>query len=93
MGERRCRRGTGWSLTWCHAWVGTQAQTGYRLEAVTVRKLEFENDAFVFGDKLVEKWYPTVEEGGNKGVVVVVTSGKDGALTGGPQFMKVRAWQ
>ena len=55
-----------------------------------MRKLEFENDAFVFGDKLVEKWYPTVEEGGNKGVVVVVTSGKDGALTGGPQFMKAR---
>ena len=65
-----------------------QSQTGFRLEAVTVRKLEFENDAFAFGDKLVEKWYETVEQGGKKGVLVVVTTGKDGALTGGPDFMK-----
>ncbi|KAK9835421.1 hypothetical protein WJX81_008529 [Elliptochloris bilobata] len=65
-----------------------ESQTGYRLEAVTVRKLEFENDAFAFGDKLVEKWYETVEQGGKKGVLVVVTTGKDGALTGGPDFLK-----
>jgi hypothetical protein len=64
-------------------------ETGYRLEAVTVRKLEFENDAFAFGDKVIEKWYPTVEEGGKKGILVLVTSGKDGSLTGGPAFMKV----
>ena len=32
--------------------AGTQIETGYRLEAVTVRKLEFENDAFAFGDKV-----------------------------------------
>ncbi len=57
---------------------------------MTVRKLEFENDAFAFGDKVIEKWYPTVEIGGNKGVLIVVTSGKDGALTGGPSFNKVR---
>ena len=44
-----------------------QSQTGYRLEAVTVRKLEFENDAFAFGDKLVEKWYETVEAGRQEG--------------------------
>ena len=68
-----------------------QSQTGFRLEAVTVRKLEFENDAFAFGDKLVEKWYETVEQGGKKGVLVVVTTGKDGALTGGPDFMKARS--
>jgi hypothetical protein len=71
-------------------WGAAQSQTGYRLEAVTVRKLEFENDAFAFGDKLVEKWYETVEQGGKKGVLVVVTTGKDGALTGGPDFMKAR---
>ncbi|CAL8465281.1 g4816 [Coccomyxa elongata] len=65
-----------------------ETETGYRLEAVTVRKLEFENDAFAFGDKVIEKWYPTVEIGGNKGVLIVVTSGKDGALTGGPAFNK-----
>ena len=70
--------------------TGTQTETGYRLEAVTVRKLEFENDAFAFGDKVIEKWYPTVEEGGRKGILVLVTSGKDGSLTGGPAFMKAR---
>ena len=69
---------------------GAQTETGYRLEAVTTRKLEFENDAFAFGDKVVEKWYGTVEQGDKKGILVVVTTGKDGALTGGPAFMKVR---
>lgn len=71
-------------------WFGcAQTETGYRLEAVTIRKLEFENDAFAFGDKVIEKWYPTVEVGGNKGILVLVTTGKDGALTGGPAFNKV----
>ena len=65
-----------------------QKQTGYRLEIATVRKLETENDAFAFGDKLVEKWYKTVEEGTNKGILLLVTSGKEGALTGGPKFLK-----
>lgn len=32
-----------------------QIENGYRLEVVTVRKLEFENDAFGFADKIVEK--------------------------------------
>jgi hypothetical protein len=29
-----------------------QTTTGYRLEVVTVRKLEFETDAFAFADKV-----------------------------------------
>lgn len=66
-----------------------QKDTGYRLEVATVRKLETENDAFAFGDKLVEKWYQTVEEGSNKGILLLVTSAKEGALTGGPSFLKV----
>jgi len=65
-----------------------EIDTGYRLEVVTVRKLEFENDAFGFGDKIIEKWYPTVEEGNNKGILLMVTTSKDGAVTGGPKFMK-----
>jgi hypothetical protein len=69
---------------------GVQAETGYRVEVATVRKLEFENDAFVFGDKLIASWYPK-EQRDNKGVLLVVTSAKDGALTGGNAFMKVRA--
>ena len=67
-----------------------QIDTGYRLEVVTLRKLEFENDAFAFGDKLIEKWYPTVEQGNDKGLLLIVTTAKDGALTGGPNFTKVR---
>ena len=66
-----------------------QIDTGYRLEVVTLRKLEFENDAFAFGDKLIEKWYPTVEQGNDKGLLLIVTTAKDGALTGGPNFTKV----
>jgi hypothetical protein len=30
---------------------------------VTVRKLVFEQDPFSFGDKVLEKWYPTLEAG------------------------------
>lgn len=55
----------------------------------TLRKLEFENDAFAFGDKLIEKWYPTQEQGDAKGILLVVTTAKDGAVTGGPKFMNV----
>ncbi len=66
-----------------------QFETGYRLEIATVRKLEAENDAFVFGDKLIEKWYQNVEQGNKKGILLLVTSAKEGALTGGPAFLKV----
>lgn len=31
-------------------------ETGYRVEAVTVRKLEVEADAFAFTDRLIESW-------------------------------------
>ena len=30
--------------------------TGYRVEVATLRRLEFENDAFAYGDKLIKKW-------------------------------------
>lgn len=68
-----------------------QSRTGYRLEAVTLRKLEFENDAFALGDKVIEKWYPTKEQGDKKGILLVVTTGKDGAVTGGGGFLRVRS--
>lgn len=70
------------------ALVRLETKTGYRLTVATVRKLEVESDAFALGDKLVEHWYPTVQEGGNKGVLLLVTAAKDGALTGGPAFLK-----
>ena len=66
----------------------TKTETGYRIEVVTVRKLEFETDAFAFADKVVEAWYPTKEAGDKKGVLLVVTAGKEGAVTGGPSFVK-----
>lgn len=36
----------------------------------------------------MEKWYPSVEQGNDKGIVVLVTSQKEGAITGGPDFVK-----
>lgn len=45
-------------------------------------------DAFEYADQVLEKWYPTVEEGNNKGVVVLVTTQKEGAITGGPAFIQ-----
>ncbi|MEO2191115.1 MAG: TPM domain-containing protein [bacterium] len=61
-----------------------EVKTGYRVEVATVRKLEFESDAFAFGDKLVNKWFKGDDK---KGIFLVVTSAKDGALTGGQKFM------
>ena len=63
--------------------------TGYRIEVITVRKLEFETDAFAFGDKILAKWYPDKSEADKKGVLIIVTTGKDGAITGGPAFTQV----
>lgn len=42
-----------------------------------------------FPVQLIEKWYPSVEQGTKKGVLLVVTTSKEGALTGGPSFLKV----
>ncbi|GFR40997.1 hypothetical protein Agub_g1662 [Astrephomene gubernaculifera] len=63
-----------------------EIQTGYRVEVVTVRRLEFETDAFAFADKVLENWYPSSETGRNKGMLLVVTSSKEGAVTGGQAF-------
>lgn len=38
--------------------------------------------------QVLEKWYPTIEEGNNKGIVLLVTTQKEGAVTGGPAFTK-----
>jgi uncharacterized membrane protein YgcG len=51
-------------------------------------KLQSKADAFEYADQVLEKWYPTVEEGSNKGIVVLVTSQKEGAITGGPAFIQ-----
>lgn len=65
-----------------------EENTGYKLEVVTVRKLVFESDPFAFADQVIENWFPTVEEGDKVGVLVITTTSKEGALVGGPSFMK-----
>jgi uncharacterized membrane protein YgcG len=65
-----------------------ESNTGYRVEVATVRKLEFEADAFAFGEKVLNKWYPDKSEGEKKGLLLVVTTGKEGAVVGGDAFQK-----
>ncbi|KAF8719817.1 hypothetical protein HU200_024574 [Digitaria exilis] len=65
-----------------------EARKNIRLNFITVRKLTSKADAFEYADQVLEKWYPTIEEGNNKGIIVLVTSQKEGAVTGGPAFIK-----
>lgn len=65
-----------------------ERRTGYHVNVITVRKLVFETDPFAFGDKVLETWYPTVEIGNDKGNLLLVKSTKDGAVVGGPKFLK-----
>jgi len=62
--------------------------TGYHVNVITVRKLVFEQDPFAFGDKVLETWYPTLEDGNNKGNLLLVKNTKEGAIVGGPAFLK-----
>ena len=39
------------------------AAQGYRVVVVTLRKLQFDSDAFAFADKVIERWYPTAADG------------------------------
>ncbi|KAK9732612.1 hypothetical protein RND81_04G010100 [Saponaria officinalis] len=65
-----------------------ESRKNFHINFITVRKLTSKADAFEFADQVLEKWYPTVEDGDNKGIVVLVTSQKEGAVTGGPSFVK-----
>lgn len=60
----------------------------FHINFITVRKLTSKADAFEYADQVLEKWYPSVEEGNNKGIVVLITSQKEGAITGGPAFVQ-----
>ena len=55
---------------------------------MTLKKLQVSPDAFSFSDKVLENWYPTAEIGDKKGVFLLVGGSKEGALSGGPAFMK-----
>ncbi|XP_054803940.1 UPF0603 protein At1g54780, chloroplastic [Prosopis cineraria] len=65
-----------------------ESRKNFRINFITVRKLTSKADAFEYADQVLERWYPTVEEGNNKGIVVLVTSQKEGAVTGGPAFVQ-----
>ncbi|KAL0312486.1 UNVERIFIED_CONTAM: hypothetical protein Sradi_5647900 [Sesamum radiatum] len=65
-----------------------ESRKGYHINVVTVRKLTSKADAFEYADQVLERWYPTVEEGNKKGIVVLITSQKEGAVTGGPEFIQ-----
>ncbi|THF95488.1 hypothetical protein TEA_003562 [Camellia sinensis var. sinensis] len=65
-----------------------ESRKNFHINFITVRKLTSKADAFEYADQLLERWYPTVEEGNNKGIVVLVTSQKEGAVTGGPTFVQ-----
>jgi uncharacterized membrane protein YgcG len=60
-------------------------RTGFKLVVATTRKLEFDPDVFSFAEKVFSKWN---KSGGSEksGLLVVVTSSKDGALVGGNSF-------
>ncbi|KAJ0080010.1 hypothetical protein Patl1_22762 [Pistacia atlantica] len=65
-----------------------ESRKNFRINFITVRKLTSKADAFEYADQVLEKWYPSVEEGNNKGIVVLITSQKEGAVTGGPAFVQ-----
>jgi len=65
-----------------------ESETGYHLNVVTMRKLQFTPDPFEFSDKVLENWYPTVEQGDKKGVLLIVSSTREAAISGGPSFLK-----
>jgi hypothetical protein len=48
--------------------------------------MQSRGDVFEYADNLLEKWYPTLEEGDKKGVLVLITTAKEGAVAGGPTF-------
>jgi uncharacterized membrane protein YgcG len=53
----------------------------------TTRKLEFNPDVLSFSEKIFRKWRKS--DGGDKtGLLVVVTSSKEGALIGGESFIE-----
>ncbi|KAL3538010.1 hypothetical protein ACH5RR_001376 [Cinchona calisaya] len=65
-----------------------ESRKGYHINIITVRKLTSKADAFEYADQVLERWYPTVEEGTKRGIVVLITSQKEGAITGGPDFVQ-----
>merc|ERR1712190_307923 len=64
-----------------------EKRSGYKLVVAIKRKLEFEPDVFTFLEKLFDKWYKS-NDGDKNGLLLIVTSVKDGALVGGKSFIE-----
>ena len=62
-------------------------KTGFDLFVVTTKKISTIPDPYEFADKALETWYPSLELGDRKGVLLLVTRNREGAITGGPSFM------
>jgi uncharacterized membrane protein YgcG len=65
-----------------------EAESGYRVVVITLRKLQVETDPFAFADKVLEKWYPTAAAGNKKAVLVFVKNTKEAAVSAGPELNK-----
>lgn len=63
-----------------------EERTGYHIDVVTLRKITTKGDVFELADKVIETWYPTLEEGNKRAVVLLITTAKEGAVAGGPAF-------
>ena len=62
-------------------------ETGYDLFVVTTKKISTIPDPYEFADKTLETWYPSAELGDRKGVLLLVTRNREGAITGGPMHL------
>ena len=58
-------------------------QTGYQVRIVIIRRLDYDETANSFTQKLFEKWFPTPEAQGNQGLLMVDTlTNKTAFVTG-----------
>lgn len=63
-----------------------ESRRGFDLDIATVRKLDFETDAFSFAEKLFETWHPDATKD-KAGLLVIVKASGDGAFVAGDAFM------
>lgn len=63
-----------------------EKRLGYKVTLITLRKLEYDPDAYSFSEKILKKWYKGTDSS-QKGLVLIITTGKDGAVLGGDKFM------
>jgi uncharacterized protein len=60
-------------------------KTGYEVRIVSVRRLDYEETAQSFADKLFEQWFPTPEEQANQTVLVIDSQTNNTGIRSGEQ--------